>query len=52
MSFTDNDSFVVVLVQDKLSEAINALDSGDPAGALGKVNIYLEENKLNKRLCE
>ena len=34
-----------VAVQDKLSEAINALDSGDPAGALGKVNIYLEENK-------
>ena len=34
-----------IVVQDKLSEAINALDSGDPAGALGKVNNYLEENK-------
>ena len=34
-----------ISVQDKLSEAINALDSGDPAGALGKVNNYLEENK-------
>ena len=33
-----------IAVQDKLSEAINALDSGDPAGALGKVNLYLEEN--------
>ena len=29
-----------ISVQDKLSEAINALDSGDSAGALGKIKLY------------